>query len=164
VIFGWKPGSVVHTDATVAGNEIERIAEKHGIVSPELVVNESRPVTAPLHGEFEWDDAKAASEYRVSQARYILRSITVKLERHEDEKPVRFVVNVVQQPKTEGAQPERGYVRVTDAMADPELRKQVLLTAWRELEAWRRKYEEYEELSALFESMDRLKERELVAV
>ena len=60
-----------------AGNELARIQNEHGNVTPALVVDESRPVEAPLHNVFEWDDEKAAEHYRHSQARTLIRSIEV---------------------------------------------------------------------------------------
>lgn len=46
-------------------------------LSPTNFLEAARPETAPLHDLFEWDDTQAANEYRLEQARRILRSIEV---------------------------------------------------------------------------------------
>ena len=60
-----------------AGEELERIQQFHGKVTPDIVVDEARPIDSPLHNVFEWDDEKAAENYRHSQARVLIRSIEV---------------------------------------------------------------------------------------
>ena len=72
--ISWKGGMRVKTDAVTAHNELERIREKHGTLTPENVVKESRRKTAALHDEFEWDDAVAAHEHRKERARVIMRA------------------------------------------------------------------------------------------
>ena len=54
---------------------IKGIAQKHGVVTPQLVVNEARDPTHPLHNEFDWDDASAANQHRLAVARALLRQI-----------------------------------------------------------------------------------------
>ena len=60
-----------------AGEELERIQQCHGKVTPDIVVDEARPTDSPLHNVFEWDDEKAAENYRHSQASVLIRSIEV---------------------------------------------------------------------------------------
>ena len=44
------------------------------------------------------------------------------------------------------------YVRTVDALADPDLRRQVLKCALNDLAAWQRRYQDLEELARIFDS------------
>lgn len=61
-------------DATA---ELERIYGIHGKLTSSAVVEEARPKGAVLHGAFEWNDKRAAEEYRRGQARTIIRAVLV---------------------------------------------------------------------------------------
>ena len=53
-------------------DELLRLAGDDGL-KPSFVVQEARNKKSPLHAEFEWDDAKAGHEYRLAQARRLIR-------------------------------------------------------------------------------------------
>lgn len=63
--------------AQVAGEELERIREEHGTLTPPLVVDEARPEDAPLHPVFEWNNETAAEQYRLVQARTLIRTVEI---------------------------------------------------------------------------------------
>lgn len=48
-----------------------------GPLRPSEVVAAAADATSPLHGCFEWDDSKAGHQYRLWQARHLLREVTV---------------------------------------------------------------------------------------
>ena len=77
--YQWRNGSRIRggVDAQAAGEELDRIRDKHNGLQPQDVVDESKPDEAPLHPCFEWDDAAAANEHRKHQARTLVRSIEV---------------------------------------------------------------------------------------
>jgi len=55
-------------------DELTRIANKHnGLLRPADVIEAARPVGSPLHTRFTWDDTEAAHQYRLWQAREIIR-------------------------------------------------------------------------------------------
>ena len=57
------------------------LAELHqGRITPEMVVDAARDPNSPLHSAFEWDDAQAAHEHRLAQARVLLRRVRVEVE------------------------------------------------------------------------------------
>lgn len=64
-------------NAETASAELDRIREKFGKVVPANVVDESRSKRAPLHNVFEWNDGAAAQEYRLYQARTLIRAVVV---------------------------------------------------------------------------------------
>lgn len=61
-----------------AGECLVHLARKHKLMIPlDEIVNTARPPTSPLHPVFEWDDKKAADEYRLHQARHLVRCFTI---------------------------------------------------------------------------------------
>lgn len=76
--YKWREGSrAPKVPAEKAAAEFERIREKTGGLTPGAVVDASRPKSAVLHSAFEWDDKKAAEQYRQNQAATIIRAIVV---------------------------------------------------------------------------------------
>lgn len=57
--------------------ELKRIYERDGKLRTTAVVSEAKKKTSPLHPEFEWDDSKAGEEYRLIQARQLIRSVRI---------------------------------------------------------------------------------------
>lgn len=64
--------------------------ENGGKLTPEKVVEVAHEETHPLHVCFEWDDSKAGHQYRLWQARSLIRSVKIVIE----DKPVPAFVNV----------------------------------------------------------------------
>ena len=87
MVYQWKPGTRVKVQAQVAGNVCEKL-EREGRLTAADLVNESRPADAPLHNEFNWNDAEAAELFRQSQARTII-SLLVVIEEDESKEPTR---------------------------------------------------------------------------
>lgn len=145
MVYQWKPEARVKVDAQVAGEELERIRTwNNGRLDAVNVVEASRDPGAPLHSEFEWNDAKAAVKFRVEQAKYMIRSITVTpTSDNGPTAPIRAFVSVMRDE-------DRSYTSVQHALSDDELRAQVLRQAWAELEAWRNRYAELCELGKVF--------------
>src|SRR5947207_42729 len=58
--------------------ELELIRSKNkGLLRPHDVVKFARDPKTDLHSHFTWDDSKAAAEYRLEQARRIIRVAVV---------------------------------------------------------------------------------------
>lgn len=57
--------------------EAIRASSESGVLEAEDVVESARSADSPLHRFFEWDDAKAAHQHRLSQARRLIRMVTV---------------------------------------------------------------------------------------
>ena len=147
--FQWATGAHAKVPAQIAGETLESIRERNnGSLTPSVVVEESRPKSAPLHSCFEWSDCIAGELYRQEQARSIIRSIRVLSEVDDEPKPVRAFVHV----SDEESGPR--YTSVALAMSDVDLRAQVLKRAIAELKSWRARYNELHELAQLFSSVD----------
>ena len=148
MIYQWKQGAHVKgVKAQVAGEVLEALREQTGNILPADVVDVSRPDDAPLHPVFEWDDHVAAESYRTDQARSLLRSVVVQRDDEEDTTPIQAFVVVRQDD-------DDVYQSTYVAMADTEMREQVLARALKELQAWQRKYRELKELATVFAAAD----------
>ena len=76
--YYWKmKGLAKGVDPSIAAEELKRLQNLHGTVTPELIVREAEKKRSPLHNIFEWDDEKAAYNHRLQQARILLNNIQV---------------------------------------------------------------------------------------
>lgn len=139
--YQWKVPGIMPVDAQTAGNELQRIYERDGVIEPETVVAESQTPSAPLHSCFEWDDEKAAHKYRITQAQNIIRAIVVVDEAKQPE--TRAFVNV-----------QREYHPVSVVVRNPEKREILLQNALNELRWFERKYNTLQELSNVFAAIE----------
>jgi hypothetical protein len=122
-----------------AGDELARIQAEHGSLTPQSVVDESRPDDAPLHPAFEWDDSIAGERYRHIQASDLIK--TVEVIRPEPDGP-----------KTEPAyvsvdRPTRQYHRPADVVKSPELFESAFLQACERLRAAERAMEHLQQIA-----------------
>ena len=77
--FAYAEGYRARVPADVAGPALLELAGDRGLegLPASEVVASARPEQSPLHDVFEWDDATAAEEYRLEQARGLVRSVCV---------------------------------------------------------------------------------------
>ena len=139
--YQWKVPGIMPVDAQMAGNELQRIYERYGVIEPEKVVEESAAPSAPLHNCFEWDDAKAAHKYRITQAQNIIRAIV-------------SIDDVNHQPETRAfVSVQREYHPVSVVIRNPEKRYLLLQSALNELRSFENKYRTLRELSGVFSAI-----------
>ena len=143
--YKWKLPGIVPVEAQVAGEELDRIYQKYGELQPSTIVDESRVSSAPLHGCFEWNDQTAAEKYRETQAREIVRQITVVSETTNNQPNVRAFVHV-----------QSAYHPISKVINNEENMEELLLTALKELSAFRAKYNTLEKLKPVFDLIDKL--------
>ena len=146
--YNWKPGSRIKISVSETVERLEHIRKRSMVLTPELVVADAEPNNAVLHGEFEWNNKKAGTMYRLEQARHLIRSIIVI---HDDKPAVRAFISIV-------IDEERSYTPIEVAVNDPALREQILLRAAAELESWRKRYTDLEEFAAVYSAIDRVAE------
>lgn len=76
--YNWKmKGLAKRVDPSIAAEELKRIQNIYGSITPEILVKEAKKRNSPLHKIFEWNDTKAAENYRLQQARILLNNIQV---------------------------------------------------------------------------------------
>lgn len=123
--------------------ELDAIADAHGgKLFPHDVVNAARNPNSVLHGCFEWDDSVAAEEYRLHQARKLIRVQTTMLPHHA--KPVHAFVSLTTDRAEDG-----GYLPIQSILSNENLLIQMKADAARELEIFTRKFHSIDDLQPL---------------
>lgn len=137
-----------------------------GLLDPASVVEYARNEDTLLHSKFEWSDTKAAQEYRLWQARQVIRLELVVVrqqldgkyefvapdsEEQKGDKRVRAFISLVNDRRSEE---HRGYRSLTAVLNDEELRDQMLQEAKRDMVVFKKKYLTLNELSKVFAAMD----------
>ena len=154
--YKWVEGSKISLDAQVIGKELESLRKQNdGKLTKEIVVAVARSKNSPLHDAFEWDDDKAAEQYRLQQAGYIIRSVAVVFENPDtdEDTEIRAFVSVIQD---EDEKPS--YTSLSVAVQDEDLRKQVFENALRDLNAWKKKYAYLKIFDRVFNEIEQINE------
>lgn len=131
--------------ARVIGRRLKWLEEQHGTVTPELVVRDARSAASPLHSFFEWDNARAAGQFRITQARYLIRSIELVVRNARGQETRMRAFHSVMTDSNEG----RGYVALDVVASRVDYTQQIVSTAQRELQGWMERYEKYSALRRL---------------
>lgn len=122
-------------NADKIGAELEKLTSKNGgRLQPAHVVEQARDKKSPLHRHFEWDDTKAASAYRLDQARSIIGAVRI-VSSDDDEEPQRAWLSIV----------DRGgaaYHTIAEVTGSHKLQLALLQQAERDLLAWERRYKD----------------------
>lgn len=151
-----NPGGVLNsTQAEIVGKALERLEKQHGAIKPETLVLVARAKESPLHTLFTWEDTEAARQWRLEEARRIIRSVRVVIQDEGSAEPIMvraFVSVKAAEDETKFA--GQGYVSTARAMRVGFYYEQLLADAKEELVRWRRKYAELKELRAIFILVD----------
>lgn len=135
-------------------SELKRIAVEHGgILQPETVAERARPVSSPLHSRFQWDNSKAAHEYRIWQARQLINVSVEMIDGVKGAAPV-FV-----SLKTDRQRDGGGYRVMTDVLSDAQMRQQMLQDALEELNSFQLKFQRLKTLSEVFKAIKKVKRK-----
>lgn len=147
MVYKWKEAAQIKADAQAAAAVLNDL-ERKGELNARSVVEVSRPEDAVLHADFEWNDEKAAVEYRLNQARKIMQSLIVipEVENSEQKEPVRAFF------KIDAGSPT--YKSIQSIMRTPSQKDMLLKMALKELQAFQQKYKRLEELADVFESIE----------
>lgn len=139
--------------------ELRRIAKAHNWqITPENVLDAAQSTTSVLHPYFKWDNAIAAHEYRLHQARILLNHINVSITINKEEKQAR-AFHVITSFAEDEEPLEVSYVPLDKILASKVLRDQMLMRALREADQWRKRYETLQELSTVFEAIEKVSKK-----
>ena len=141
-------------DANAVGQHLEMLREKFkGELTPADVLADAKNHNSPLHSFFEWDEGAAAEQWRLQQARGLIRAIVAVIV--DNEEPAKRIQAFVHVPD-----PEAPHYRAVDhAMSHEQTRDMVLRQAWKEYRSWKRRYEHLEELADLFKAESKILKR-----
>lgn len=142
ITASWRTQGIFKADAQKVCEELMEIGEEF---TPEEIVEAAEDETKELHKCFEWDDTKAANNYRLYQARVLTSQIVFKREVVEDA-PSPVPVRVFNKTDRSGGYkiPERTFKVQSEY-------ESLLQRAYAELRAFKLKYQALSELSEIFD-------------
>ena len=126
-------------------SELQTIYDKHKQLTPALVVEVARDEKHPLHSRFQWNDAVAGEAWRRQQAHELIRSVRV-VYREADEANSEKSVRAFHAVRKEDG---HVYEPVDKVVADDFTRHLVLQDMEREWKAMHRRYQDFEEFTAM---------------
>jgi hypothetical protein len=103
----------------IRAKALKELENRFGRITAEKLLEAARAKTHPLHGDFEWDDKKAAYKYRLDQARDIIASVRI-----FNETLKVSTVGYVRDP--EAASGDQGYVSVSKLRTETEAAEEAL--------------------------------------
>jgi 4-hydroxy-L-threonine phosphate dehydrogenase PdxA len=135
-------------------DRIKALAEKHGGITPEIVLSDARKKSSPLHSHFVWDDSVAAEKYRLVQAAELIRRIKVTYE-YAPEKVVSVRAYHAISPAEADHESEQSgrAVYVTLATALESYHDQLMDQCRRDMAAFRQKYAALQQVAHIVEAM-----------
>jgi hypothetical protein len=143
-------------DAQQCGEALSKIG--HGNVvaaTPEEIVVAATPRKSPLHNGFDWNQAEAAHNWRLAQARHLVAAIiTVVPDREGNDHETRAFMSV---RGKEGFQ----YHRIDRIMGDADLRVQVVRDALDDWRIFQRRYMSLKDVLGDLGQIERALVREL---
>lgn len=119
--------------------ELRSIYERHGRLTPALVVEEARPEDHPLHHRFCWDDEEAAERFRLVQAATLIRQVKV-TGRALEPMELRAFLHVPGSADDDGAKALSSYVPEDEVRGDPRMQALVLAQMEREWRLLKRRW------------------------
>ena len=123
--------------------EIERIRKANGgILTPNAVVEAAENPKSILHSYFQWQDAEAAHEYRLWQARQMIARVTTTIKGKEFDEYWNAKVTV------KGVDVQ-GYFTKEQVLSDENLLVKVIADAVGEIKYWRQKYQQIKDLQSI---------------
>ncbi len=145
-LYDFRPGhSLKNVNPQEVGGELERLRAEKGALTPAVVVEEAEQnPDSPLRGAFEWENTKAAHQYRLMQARRLIVSVRVINSPVQTNVPA-FVS--VRSPQG------RSYVPTVEAMDDEQLKFRVLTEVRQFIEGMERRYSHFQEVADLLAGM-----------
>jgi len=135
-------------------SELEIIRKQNrGVLHAEQVVLFATDPGTELHSRFTWDDSKAAYEYRLEQARRLIRVVVNMIPQSND--PVKAYVSLYDDRN----KPAGGYRTLVSVLKNPTRRAALLAQALSEFDTMKQKYGQLSELALIFDEIDKIKAR-----
>lgn len=149
-MYSWR-NTNYPVKAEEAASELQRIEQKYGEVTPRNLLDESTPEDAVMHNCYEWDDSKAADNYRLWQSRHIMSCLVVTYADEAETEPKEIVVRAFQNVSEER---EGRFISVEKAFESTTTRDIILQKAFEELAMFRKKYSDLSELAKVITAID----------
>lgn len=128
----------------------ELCKQNNGILKAEDVVEFAKDPDTELHSKFTWDDDEASHQWRLLQARNIIRVSVIY------EKKINQTIKAFVSLKDDRLEDGGGYRLMARVLGDKDMRERLLLQAKEELMDFKEKYSDLTELSSVFEAIDKI--------
>jgi hypothetical protein len=128
-------------------------SDEKGRLRPEAIIERAKGRSSPLHSCFTWDDGKAASRWRIEEARGLIRSYSVVIEQAHPVVTRAYVS--LKSSRVQGG----GYTPIHRILSDRELHAEMLGDALEEIADVERRYGHLRELQTVFEEARKLRRR-----
>lgn len=126
--------------------EIGEFIERMDIKTPKNILKEvKKNKECIIYSYLEWDDNKAAEDFRLQQIRNIVNHITIVVKDVDNSLPIRAFHPVM--AESNGKTPI--YIDLDMAFSNDYYRIQVISRAKTELQNWRERYRQYDELKEI---------------
>lgn len=129
--------------------ELKRLGRGGSLDAPK-VVEVARDKRNPLHDCFTWDNTKAGEQWRLHEARNLIRVYSMR----EMEKAEPDAGNVFVSLRSDRGRGGNGYRSLANVLSDGDLRDQLLADAFEDMKYFRLKYKRLSELQQVFSAMD----------
>ena len=127
---------------------IESSKNEEGMITPELVLETASDESSPIHHRFEWENGKAAHEYRLMQGRQLIRKVVQfqVIDGATIQTPKYYNVKCVDDSNKKISQ---GYVEYTVVKDTPIYKAQILKEVIMEIRRWQNIKEVFTEVNAI---------------
>lgn len=153
MVYEWKPdvdSRLAVWDAQVVGEHLVELTKRnHGNLTSVIVLADAKNVESPIHNLFEWDNSKAAEQYRRYQAKSMAKSlILVRVDEQKKRVERTPFVTTVTISHSDGREHD-AYVSTKQSRENPDYRRQVVERALAELARWIERWGDVQELTDL---------------
>lgn len=136
----------------VIKQELERIAnDNNGVLKPIDIVNEASNKDSVLHSKFEWDDTEAAHQYRLEQARRLIRVVVNIINTNKPDEYRVWVSLSKDRTNKDG-----GYKAIASVLVDQDESQMLLDDAKKEMKHFTTKYRMLKELANVINEMNKV--------
>lgn len=98
---------------------LTEIYKRDGEVRASAVVEFARPNGSPIHDELTWDNKKAAEQFRLSEARHLIRITPIRLETGEEQQLVHVRPRFIEEPTAAINEKEGSYKPIKVVAKNP---------------------------------------------
>jgi hypothetical protein len=128
--------------------QLTGIYKRNGELTPQIVVDEARPVDAPLHSHFEWDDGIAGEKYRLTQAASLIRVVRTEFtsEKSGEKKFIRAFSSLHESGENDSV---GKYMPTEEILEDPTRKAILLRNMQRDISALKNRYGHLVEFAAM---------------
>ena len=144
--YSWNDDYKLKIDPNIVGGVLEQIEKTQGVVTAAAFLEVSRPTSSPTHDVFEWDNDKAAENWRMHQSRTTINALRVTYTNADGEETK---VSAFIKTSNSGA---TTYENIQSALSDSEKKEIIIKRIQDELDSFIIRNRHIEELADILEA------------